>query len=413
MTGMTIEPMAGGSARPAVRRLVRLLGAIALVAAACSGQASTAPPTPHGIPTASTATSALSPTAIAVPGADAAGIVWLCLPGKTDNPCELTLTTTVMDASGKRTVQTITPAANPPIDCFYVYPTISQQQTTNADFSIDKEEVTIATWQAAPFSQVCKVYAPIYPQVTIAGISGGPVGDAAMVAYASLFAAFDDYMANYNHGRGIVFIGHSQGAMLLISLLQDMVDTNPDVRKLLVSALLLGGSATVAPGKTTGGVFSEIPTCSSAAQTGCVVGYSSFWEAPPEGAMFGRAATAVGFLRVPQPGEQLMCVNPAGLVGDGVLQPMIAAADLPRVVADPPSPLPTTTFVTYPNAYTAECRMDGLDAWLQITRTAPAKAAPTLTGTEGPTWGLHDFDVAAPLGNLIELVRAQSAAFKR
>jgi hypothetical protein len=105
-------------------------------------------------------------------------------------------------------------------------------------------------------------------------------------------------------------------------------------------------------------------------------------------------------------------VNPAGLVGDGVLQPMIAAVDLPRVVADPPSPLPTTTFVTYPNAYTAECKTDGLDAWLQITRTVPAKAAPTLTGTEGPTWGLHDFDVAAPLGNLIELVRAQSAAFK-
>jgi hypothetical protein len=413
MTGMTIEPTTCGPASPAVRRLVRLLGAIALVSAACSGQTATTPPTPpQATPAAATATPAPSPTAT-IPGADAAGIVWLCLPGKADNPCESTLTTTVMDASGKRTEQSMTPAADPPIDCFYVYPTISQQETTNADLSIDKEEVTIATWQAAPFSQVCKVYAPIYPQVTIAGISGGRVGDAAMVAYAGLFAAFDDYMANYNHGRGIVFIGHSQGAMLLISLLIDKFDTDPDARKLLVSALLLGGSATVAPGKTTGGDFAEIPTCSSAGQTGCVVGYSSFWETPPADAMFGRAATAVGLLRGPQPGEQLMCVNPTALAGgQGVLQPMIAAADLPRVVADPPSPLPTTTFVTYPSAYTAECKTDGADAWLQITRTVPAKAAPTLTGTEGPSWGLHDFDVAAPLGNLIELVRAQSAAFK-
>jgi hypothetical protein len=64
------------------------------------------------------------------------------------------------------------------------------------------------------------------------------------------------------------------------------------------------------------------------------------------------------------------------------------------------------------NAYTSECKTSGADAWLQITRTAPAKAAPTLTGTEGPTWGLHDFDVAAPLGNLLELVRAQAAAYR-
>ena len=395
MTRMTIEPMICGAARPAVRRLPGLLGAVALVAAAC-GQTSTTPP------------------ATAAPGADAAGIVWLCMPGKADNPCESTLTTTVMDASGKRTEQSTTPAANPPIDCFYVYPTISQQQKLNADLSIDKEEVTIATWQAAPFSQVCKVYAPIYPQATIAALSGGMMsGDVATVAYTGLLAAFDDYLANYNHGRGIVFIGHSQGAMLLISLLEDRFDTNPGARKLLVSAFLLGGSATVAPGKTTGGDFTEIPTCSSAAQTGCVVGYSSFWDTPPANAMFGRAATAVGFLRGPKPGEQLMCVNPTALGGGaGVLQPMIAAVDLPRVVADPPSPLPTTTFVTYPNAYSAECKTSDADAWLQITRTVPATAAPTWTGTEGPTWGLHDFDVAGPLGNLVDLVRAQSAAFK-
>ena len=384
-----------GLAGPAIRRPLVLLGLIALVAAGCGGQASTRPAPP------------------AAPGADAAGIVWLCLPGKADNPCESTLTTTVMGASGERTVQTMTPAADQPIDCFYVYPTISQQQRVNADLSIDKEEVTIATWQAAPFSQVCKVYAPIYPQVTIAELNTGLSGDAAMVAYTGLFAAFDDYLANYNHGRGIVFIGHSQGAMMLISLLQDRFDSDPETRKLLVSALLLGGSATVAPGQTTGGDFAEIATCSSAAQTGCVVGYSSFWDAPPDGAMFGRAATAGSLLRAPQPGEQLMCVNPTSLAGGtGVLQPMIAAVDLPRVVADPPSPLPTTTFVTYPNAYTAECKTSGNDAWLQITRTVPAEAAPTLTGTEGPTWGLHDFDVAAPLGNLIELVRAQSATFR-
>jgi hypothetical protein len=71
MSRITIESIICRSARPGVSRLPRLLGAVALVTAACSGQTSTTPP-----------------------GADAAGIVWLCLPGKADNPCQQTLTTT-------------------------------------------------------------------------------------------------------------------------------------------------------------------------------------------------------------------------------------------------------------------------------------------------------------------------------
>jgi hypothetical protein len=338
----------------------------------------------------------------------------LCLPGSPDNPCEATLATTVIDASGKRTVKTMIPTADPPIDCFYLYPTTSLQTTMNADLSIDPELVTIAKWQAAPFSKVCKVYAPIYPQVTIAGLSGG--GDMTtglLTAYAGALAAFDDYMANYNKGRGIVFIGHSQGAMLLISLLEDRVDTTTQVRKLLVSALLLGGSATTAPGRAVGGDFTDIPTCASTTQTGCVVGYSSFDETPPEDAMFGRTATAVGMLRSPKPGEQLMCVNPTALSGGaGTMKPLIAASDMPRLTAHPPTPLPSTMFVTYPNAYSAECKSNDAGAWLQISRIGPATAAPTLVGTEGRSWGLHDFDVSLPLGNLLDLVGAEAAAYK-
>jgi pimeloyl-ACP methyl ester carboxylesterase len=386
-------------------RLGCLLTALVLASTACGGQPATTAPTQTGAPQGA----ASGPLA---PRADAAGIVWLCLPGKADNPCAATLTTTVIDASGKRTVEKMTPAADPPIDCFYLYPTTSLQTTMNADLSIDPELVTIATWQAAPFSKVCKVYAPIYPQLTIAALSGG--GDKTVglaTAYSGALSAFDDYMANYNKGRGIVFIGHSQGAMLLISLLQDRLETAPEVRKLLVSALLLGGSATTAPGKTTGGDFNEIPTCASTTQTGCVVGYSSFDETPPEDAMFGRTATAVGMLRRPQPGEQLMCVNPTAVGGKGTMKPLIAASDLPRLTAEPPKPLPNTTFVTYPNAYAAECNTNADGSWLQVSRIGPAAAAPKLVGTEGRSWGLHDFDVSLSLGNLLDLVAAESSTY--
>ena len=402
-THVTVGRIATGMAV----RLGCLLTAIGLASTGC------APATPTPSATQMAGSTGLVATGSRAPGADAAGIVWLCSPGKVNNPCEATQTTTVIDPSGSRTVKTLTPAADPPIDCFYVYPTTSKQKTMNADLSIDPELVTIATWQAAPFSQVCKVYAPIYPQLTIPALSSGNInGDGLVKAYLGVSDDFRDYMANYNKGRGIVFIGHSQGAMLLISLLEDSVDTVPGVRKLLVSALLLGGSATTAYGETTGGDFTEIPTCSSMTETGCVVGYSSFDEKPPEGAMFGRTVTATGMLRPPEAGERLMCVNPTALGGKGTMKPLIASSDMPRLTALPPSPLPTTTFVTYENAYSAECEANADGTWLQISRIDPAAAAPTLVGTEGRSWGLHDFDVSLPLGNLLDLVTAESAAFK-
>jgi hypothetical protein len=117
-------------------------------------------------------------------------------------------------------------------------------------------------------------------------------------------------------------------------------------------------------------------------------------------------------LRPPEAGEQLMCVNPTTLTGSSTMKPLIAASDMPRLTAQPPSPLPTTTFISYPDAYTAECKANSAGAWLEVGRVNPAAAAPVLVGTEGRSWGLHDFDVSLPLGNLLDLVGAQSAAYK-
>ena len=61
--------------------------------------------------------------------------VWLCRPGLPDNPCESDLTTTVVSADGTSTIEQTAPAADPPIDCFYVYPTVSDEPTLNADLT--------------------------------------------------------------------------------------------------------------------------------------------------------------------------------------------------------------------------------------------------------------------------------------
>jgi len=190
----------------------------------------------------------------------------LCRPGLADNPCESSLDTTVVSADGTSTTESAVPATDPPIDCFYVYPTVSGQTTTNANLQIDPEQKAIAIQQASRFSQVCQIYAPMYRQLTLATINSasGATPEASAIAYGDVLAAWQDYLANYNDGRGVVLIGHSQGTFMLIHLITTEIDPDPTVRRLLVSALLIGGNVTVAKGEDAGGDFENIPACRSA-----------------------------------------------------------------------------------------------------------------------------------------------------
>jgi hypothetical protein len=59
---------------------------------------------------------------------------WLCRPD-TDDVCDHGLDSTQVDADGTLTVQKWAAAENPPIDCFYVYPTISRDPGGNSDWN--------------------------------------------------------------------------------------------------------------------------------------------------------------------------------------------------------------------------------------------------------------------------------------
>src|SRR5690242_11978446 len=56
---------------------------------------------------------------------------WLCRPGRQD-ACAVDLTTTVVAADGKLTEEKWTANPKAPIDCFYVYPTVSNDPTPNS-----------------------------------------------------------------------------------------------------------------------------------------------------------------------------------------------------------------------------------------------------------------------------------------
>jgi pimeloyl-ACP methyl ester carboxylesterase len=349
--------------------------------------------------------------------------VWLCKPGVAPDPCHEGLETTVYDSPLATHVENPPLAAHPKVDCFYVYPTVSGQPGPNADLSIDPELTSIAEYQAGRFSQQCRVFAPVYPQLTLSTIgntelSEGQVVAAAKVAYRGVRDAWRDYLAHYNHGRGVVLIGHSQGTGMLRALIRKQIDPKKRVRRLLVSAMLLGGNVTVKRGSDVGGDFKQIRACHSPNQTRCVIAYSTFNETPPADALFGRPSNrfSQAFGLPGGPNLQVLCTNPAALDGGvGSLQTISRTEPFPGtlgvgllILYGGALPLAPTPWIQPPGHYDAQC-VDSNGA--NVLMVSDQDGAVHLHPSPDSTWGLHLADVNIALGNLVDLVATQAKAY--
>src|SRR3984893_4815158 len=223
-------------------------------------------------------TPAVAAPALATPAvAPARATVWLCRPGLPNNPCAPGFSITRYNAHGRVTAVKYVPKKVTKIDCFYVYPTTSDQPGPQANFDIGPELRSIALYQAARYASECRGFAPVYRQITISALFSGQATPAMReTAYQDVRKAWLDYLAHDNFGRGVVFIGHSQGAGVLRRLLSEEVDPRPAGRRLLVAAILLGGNVTVKKGQDVGGDFQHIRACRSREQIGCVIAFSTF-----------------------------------------------------------------------------------------------------------------------------------------
>jgi Protein of unknown function (DUF3089) len=311
-------------------------------------------------------------------------------------------------ATGTPTVTKVAPSTNSPVDCFYVYGTVSGQKRLNATTEIQPAESAIAYEQSAPFSAKCTIYAPMYNQVTLLGLGYGAIttfGTQTMLnkAYASLRNGFQAFLARIPASHHFVLMGHSQGAAMLIRLIASEIDPNPSLRARLVSALLIGGNLTVPQGKTVGAAFKHIPLCTSATQQGCAVAYSTFLAEPPGGAFFGIPGQGVSKMwnQVSSMGLQVACVNPAQLLG---LAPAL----------DAEFANPAGGFVTYPGYFTGSCEHTATTTWLNVTEHPTPDATnniPALS-VSASKWGLHPYDVNLAMGDLVQLVGRQIDASK-
>jgi hypothetical protein len=336
---------------------------------------------------------------------------WLCLPGRKGDSCDVDLDTTVVNADGSTSIERHVAATDPPIDCFYVYPTVSADPTENSDFHPGPEETNAVVNQVARLNSTCRVYAPVYRQVTLAGLFGtakpNPPGRPTTVAYTDVLDAFEQYVANFSHGRGFILIGHSQGAGMLERLVKEQIDDVPALRARLVSAILIGTTVSV-PSKTAvvGGSFQHIPLCRKIAQIGCAMAYSSFRSTsyPPADSFFGRTSST----------SFAGCTNPAALGGSAVeLHPYFKTSSIHALTNPAANAKITTPWVTLPEFVRGQCVFLHGFSYLRITvQGNPADPrADNIPGDLTPEWGLHLVDMNLTAGDMEKAVAAEAKTY--
>jgi hypothetical protein len=341
---------------------------------------------------------------------------WICRPGR-DDACAVDLSAAVVTADGERRIDTPASDDVPAIDCFYVYPTISTTPGDSAPIAVTEDEARTVRLQLARLRWVCRLYAPLYRQLTVSDmkrrLEGGQTPDlpAAMaLAESDIAAAWAHYLAHDNAGRGVVLIGHSQGALILQGLIREKIDGGPLMAQ-LVSAVLPGSFVTAPTGQDVGGTFKVIPACRKTTQTGCVIAFNSFRaDAPPP----------EGYEAALDEGERTICTNPAALEGGPARLRPYFAADRTTIIpwfSAPPRKLASDAppFVA-PRGLSATCVDEDRGGYLSITAD-PANYSFALDGDfvfEGrrdAAMGLHLIDLELVMGDLVEVIDAQGRAY--
>jgi Protein of unknown function (DUF3089) len=324
---------------------------------------------------------------------------WLCLPGARTNYCKTNLNVTVVNANGSTRVERFRQAVHPKFDCFYVYPTAATDPGPNQPLKVEPSVVTVTQDQFARFGSDCRLFAPLYRQATITGLTKDEAASTKL-AVESVTMAWDYYVSHYNHGRGVVLIGHSQGSGMLYSLMQNVIERDTAQRKLIISAIIPG--TPVGPHS-----FTSFSRCRSATQTGCIVNWDAYWSNQPPGSasVFGHVLFGT------QPAQ---CVNPVDLDGGTApLLPIFSAADT-HAFNDPSRDSSIKTpWIELPGIVSGQCVVeDGYGFFAVTSNTQPTdNRVQDLDLLSLPSIGLHESDIDLVMGDLIQLVRQQGASY--
>jgi pimeloyl-ACP methyl ester carboxylesterase len=329
-------------------------------------------------------------------GADAS---WICRPGA-DDACSGPITAFEVE-DGVASPSDSLPAADPPVDCFYVYPTMDLHLRggLHDDLADTDGAIRATRLQAARLHEVCRVFVPVYRQVTL-GTYARPKAGAACFdhAFDDVSAAFDAFLAQIGD-RPYVVLGHSQGGQLVSRLVRERIEPDDGLRGRMIVAMAIGWPVATSEGATVGGSFSTVPICTAADQTGCALAYRSFFAGHSPPTMQGPYVE----------GDEVACTNPASPADPEARAALAGAwfaadgsmADRPRGVDRS-----DTNFLIWRDDFTARCRPGGLEVDWEGDGPNPLKA-----GVLGGAAGTHVMDISFASEDLVDTVRIRGAAW--
>jgi hypothetical protein len=342
--------------------------------------------------------------------------MWLCGAGTPHDYCLDPETATAIQPDLSQTPVPITPASNPPVDCFYIYPTvdISDPAGNVKDFSNLPDILDPVLSQAAPFSEVCSVYAPLYHQATFNAYTSPDADQYLEAAYVDVAAAFHEYMTAFNKGRDFVLLGHSQGSHMLRRLVQREVESSPDVQKHLVVAILLGalGDITVPKGQLVGSSFKSTPLCTQDTERDCVITVNTFAKGYEPTSTYGMSF-GVG------PGQDIGCTNPAALGGGKAMLGGAYFYDKYHAALAPPVTTGvSTTFGVFGDYFTGQC-VPNANGYSFFEVDAEPNAGDKRTNPvpfgnllyTPAILGLHLLDYSFPMQELLDAVRKRTGTY--
>jgi hypothetical protein len=342
---------------------------------------------------------------------------WLCRPDLPADACRGNLDATELHPDGTRTIVPFIAAENPAADCFYIYPTVDTGMVpgNHDDFRDTSAEREFVRNQAARFRSTCRVFAPLYRQVTIAAFFE-PEPERSRhfgLAFQDVLDAFRWYLAHVPPGRKIVLLGHSQGAEMVVRLLRTVFDNDARMRERLLVAMPLGGDVDVPEDSPVGGTFAHIPPCATDNQLGCVIAYRTYRANRPAHSWDGPPPT----------GHRTVCVNPADVPDNA--RRRLAGAVIPteskyRIRETMPGgSFAKTPFLVLRDFYEAQC-VDGKAGFRYLAVEAAPTPGDKRTNPidfDNTIWkyqlGLHLLDFQLAQGDLVQMVERRVAALEK
>ncbi len=200
---------------------------------------------------------------------------------------------------------------------FYVHPTTYlTSKHWNAPLD-DKQANDLARLftrgQASPFNKSLDIWAPRYRQAAFgAFLTAKPDAKQALdAAFADVELAFDAFLKGIKPGQPIVLVGHSQGALHLMTLLHKRIAGSPLGRR-IVAAYVIGWPIGVAADLPALG----LPACARADQSGCILSWQSFAEPAQYGDIVAAFEAQPGLAGRSRKGDRFLCTNPlTGTIG--------------------------------------------------------------------------------------------------